>query len=106
MTHVSPLSENYYHLTRFHDNLVHFQNPVPPLNCKFSQAQCFNAERAAQTIETSLMLVEPGYDSWQVSHSWLVDNLYSPPKETWRPCIDNLSHCSKAEMGLLNLYNW
>ena len=82
------------------------QNTVPPLHCKNSKKECFNVENAVKSTRTPLMIVEPGYDSWQVEHSWLISSLNEKPNISWTSCVKSLQNCSEIQMSVLNLYNW
>ena len=76
------------------------------LNSEADRVSCFMPEYASKTVKTPLLIVEPGYDNWQLRNSWLVPAANQPPPAAWKACISRFSQCTEQQLQILNLYNW
>ncbi|KAE9462537.1 hypothetical protein C3L33_05552, partial [Rhododendron williamsianum] len=66
------------------------------------QFQCFFPQEFIENIKTSIFLVHPAYDFWQIKHIFVPDS--SDPRGSWLSCKLNINNCSPSQIEVLEGY--
>ncbi|KAI8556625.1 hypothetical protein RHMOL_Rhmol05G0268700 [Rhododendron molle] len=65
-------------------------------------AKCFFPQEFIENIKTSIFLVHPAYDFWQIKHIFVPDS--SDPRGSWLSCKLNINNCSPSQIEVLEGY--
>ncbi|XP_058215159.1 pectin acetylesterase 5-like isoform X2 [Rhododendron vialii] len=66
------------------------------------QAKCFFPQEFIENIKTSIFLVHPAYDFWQIKNIFIPDS--SDPRGSWLSCKLNINNCSPSQIEVLEGY--